>query len=101
MSRPRLVLVAWCRRCKTAHVLEWSASWRADTVVGPAKGCRGFRAVLDDEAKAELPELLRKLANCRANFEACRKTASRPRPDPSRRMLRKPLTAKGDILDDS
>jgi hypothetical protein len=101
MSRPRLVVAAWCRKCRTAHVLAWSAKWPANRVVGPARGCPGFFARLDDEARKELPELVRRFENCQAGYKAWLKTARRPEPDAGRRMMRRPLTAKGDFVDDS
>jgi hypothetical protein len=101
MSRPRLVMAAWCRRCRTAHPLAWLPHWPANTVVGPAKGCRGFRAVLDDEARRELPQLLQRFANCKAGYAEWLKTAARPQRDGKRLLLGRPLTTKSKFDDDS
>jgi hypothetical protein len=101
MSRPRLVLAAWCRRCRTCHTLAWSASWPANHVVGPADGCPGFFAVLDDEARRELPQLVQKLANCQEGYRHWKRSATRPRPEGNRLLLGRPMTNKGNFIDDS
>jgi hypothetical protein len=98
ISKPRLVCIAWCQRCRTTHSMRWRPSWNCNHQVGPVKTCRAFRAALDDEAKAQLPELIRQLVNCRRAYKAWLAEGVKPSPGSGQRLGR--VTGRGDFDDD-